>query len=101
MANLTNCTTVIILDEMTPRFFIESALACVSEEYEHQEMPVLIYPVAYVEKNFIPVEKLYTLCIMNLQYTDLFLKFCDELFHPLKNSPESDMTFDAREAFHV
>jgi len=101
MANLTNCTTVIILDEMTPRFFIESALACVSEGYENQEMPVLIYPVAYVEKNALPIDKFYTLCIMNLQYTDLFLKFCDELFHPLKNSPESEMTGGAREAFRV
>ena len=86
---------------MTPRFFIESALACVSEGYENQEMPVLIYPVAYVEKNALPIDKFYTLCIMNLQYTDLFLKFCDELFHPLKNSPESEMTGGAREAFRV
>jgi len=101
MSNLTNCTTVIILDELTPRLCVESALATVSEEYEHEEMPVLIYPAAYVANNSLPIDKLYTLCIMNLQYTDLFLKFCDEIFQPLKNRPEPVTAGAARKAFHV
>jgi len=96
MANLTSCTTVIILDDMTPRFFVESALACVSMEYEHQEMPVLVYPVAYAESNALPVEKKYTLWILNMQFTDNYFMFCDTFFHHVHNHlsahPEGDDT---------
>jgi hypothetical protein len=101
MANLTNCTTVIILDEMTPRFFVESSLACISEEYEHQEMPVLMYPATYAEKNSLPIEKSYILCILDMQYIDLFLKYSDDLFYPIKNSPDFKKTGGTREAGHV
>ena len=101
MANLTNCTTVIILDETTPRSFIDSALACVSEEYGQQEMPVLMYPVSYSEKHSLPVEKSYMLCILKMQYIDLFMKYSDDLFHPLKNNSDSEMANTAREAHHV
>jgi hypothetical protein len=86
MANLTNCTTVIILDEMTPRFFVESSLACISNEYEHREMPVLVYPAAYAEKHALPVEKTYILWVLNLQYLDPYLMYCD-LFCRAGNKP--------------
>ena len=91
MANLTNCTTVIILDEMTPRFFIETSLACLSEDYEHQQMPVLIYPAAYTEKNSLPVEKNYTLWVLNMQYTDHYFKFTDSFFRPCQNTLATDI----------
>jgi hypothetical protein len=86
---------------MTPRFSVETTLAYVSKEYEHQEMPVLMYPLAYAEKHSLPMEKSYVLCIMNLYYIDLFLKYCDNIFHPFKNSPESNIADGAMEAFHV
>jgi hypothetical protein len=92
MANLTNCATVIVIDERTPRYFIESALSRVAGEYEHQEMPVLMYPVSYAEIHSLPVEKVYTLCIMNLQYTDKFIKFCDDGFRLSKKPFDADMT---------
>jgi hypothetical protein len=101
MTNLTSCTTVIILDDMIPRFSVETTLAYVSKEYEHQEMPVLMYPLTYAEKHSLPMEKSYVLCIMNLYYIDLFLKYCDNIFHPFKNSPESNIADGAMEAFHV
>ena len=81
MANLTNCTTVLILDEMTPRLCIESALARVSAGYDQQEIPVLMYPLTYAEKHSLPVEKSYILWILNLQFTDHYFKFCDSLFN--------------------
>jgi hypothetical protein len=84
MANLTNCTTLIILDEMTPRFFVEAALGSVSEGYEHQEMPVLMYPAAYAVKHSLPVEKTYILWILNLQFTDPYFKYCDSFFHSVQ-----------------
>jgi hypothetical protein len=101
MANLTSCTTVIILDETTPHFSVEYALACVSEEYEHQQMPVLMYPLSYAEMHSLPIEKSYILCILNLYYIDYFLKYCDNIFHPFKIGPVSEMADGAMEAFHV
>jgi hypothetical protein len=98
MANLTNCTTVIILDDTTPRCFIDSALAFVIEEYQQQEMSVLMYPVSYAEKHSLPIEKSYLLCILKMQYIDLFMKYSDNLFHPFKNSPGPEMAGGAKEA---
>ncbi len=86
MADLTNCVTVMVIDESTPVNIIESALCRVAGEYEHQEMPVLMYPVSYADTHSLPVEKVYTLCIMNLQYTDKFIKFCDDGFRFVQNS---------------
>ncbi len=81
MANLTSSTTVIVLDETTPRTTLESALALVATGYEQEEMPVLVYPQAYAEANALPVEKHYSLWILNMQYTDSYFMFCDTFFH--------------------
>lgn len=86
MTNLTNCATVIVIDESIPRYFIESALSQVAGEYEHHEMPVLVYPVSYAESNFIPFEKIYTLWILNLEYLDPYFKFCDSFFSSINKS---------------
>ena len=86
MANLSNCVTVIVIDETMPRYFIEAALSQVVAEYEHQEMPVLMYPVSYAESSFTPFEKTYTLWILNLEYLDPYFKFCDRFFSALKKS---------------
>lgn len=86
MANLTNCVTVIVMNESISRYCIESALSQVAGEYEHQEMPVLMYPVSYAERNFMPFEKIYTLCILNLEYLDQYFKFCDTFFSSIKKA---------------
>ncbi len=86
MANLSNCVTVIVIDESTPRYFIESALSQVAGEYEHQEMPVLMYPVSYAESSSVSFEKTYTLWILNLEYTDPYFKYCDSFFNSIKKS---------------
>jgi hypothetical protein len=80
MANLTNCATVFILDETTPREVVELSLDLLSNQYEGGEVPVLIYPRAYVEQESIPYEKMYMLWILNLRYLDDFFKYCDDLF---------------------
>jgi len=92
MANLTNCTTVIILDETTPHSILESALARVSEEYEQREMPVLVYPATYAGTHALPVEKSYTLWVMNLQYLDQYFLFCDTFFRSDQKLPTADAT---------
>jgi hypothetical protein len=44
MANLTNCATIIILDETIPRDVMDASFESLSRQYGGQEMPVLIYP---------------------------------------------------------
>lgn len=80
MANLTNCATVVVLDETTPRGVVELSLELLSRQYEGEEMPVMIYPLAYVEQESIPYEKLYMLWVLNLRHLDDFFKYCDDLF---------------------
>jgi len=86
MTNLTNCATVIVIDESIDRYFIESTLSHVVGEYDHQEMPVLIYPVSYAERESIAYEKIYTLCVLNLEYLDQYFKFCNTFFSSIKKS---------------
>jgi len=86
MTNLTNCATVIIIDDSIPRCFIDSTLSQLSGEFEHFEMPVLMYPVSYAENTSIPVEKIYSLWILNLEYTEQYFKFCDTFFNLIRKT---------------
>lgn len=87
MTNLTNCATVILLDDDTPPTVIETALSRVAEVYEHHEMPILMYPVSYAETHSISYEKIYTLWILNLEYLDQYLKFCSTIFGDKHKKP--------------
>lgn len=80
MTNLTNCVSVIILDQSIPSSIVEAALSKIAEEYENMEMPVLLYPVSYAKNESLGYEKIYTLCILNLEYLDQYFKFCDSFF---------------------
>jgi hypothetical protein len=86
MADLTNCATVVILDEELPAGLVELALERVSLHYEEHEMPVLTYPFSYVEKHSLPYDKIYQLWILNLQFSDDYFKYCDGLFRTVKKT---------------
>ena len=80
LADLTSNIKVIIVDssELT-KDILYSALSQMSKKFEQDEIPVLVYPVSYVENNSIPYEKLYNLWTLNMQYTDHYFKYLDEL----------------------
>lgn len=80
MAELTNCVTVMVLDEKVPPSFIESCLEEIGRHYEGNEMPVLTYPFCYVERNSLPYDKVYLLWVLDLQYSDAYLEYCEGLF---------------------
>lgn len=84
MAELTNCVTVMVLDEKVPAGFIESCLEEIGRHYEGNEMPVLTYPLSYVEQNSIPYDKVYLLWVLDLQYSDDYLEYCEGLFRTEK-----------------
>ena len=86
LADLTSNIKVIVVDssELT-KDILYSALSRLSKKFEQDEIPALVYPVSYVEENSIPYEKLYNLWTLNMQYTDHYFKYLDELIkrnHP-------------------
>jgi len=86
MADLTNCVTLIILDDSVPRDLVQFSLREVSRHYEGEEMPVLTYPVSYLEQESIAYEKSYLLWILDLQYSDDYFEYCEGLFRSVKKA---------------
>ncbi|HHT9104287.1 MAG TPA: PilZ domain-containing protein [Candidatus Wujingus californicus] len=82
MSNLTNCIHVIILDAKDlPINTIYISLSMLSKYYEQDEIPVLLYPISYAQSQFIPYEKIYDLWVLNMQYTDKYFEYMDNLFN--------------------
>ena len=86
MADLTNCVTLIVLDPDLPRELAEIALERVSGHYQGGEMPVLSYPLSYVERNAIPFDKVYLLWILDLGHSDDYFQYCEGLFRSVKKT---------------
>lgn len=80
MAELTNCVTVMAIDEETPPELLLQSLDEVSRHYEGKAMPVLTFPHRYLEKTTLPREKSYLLWTLDMRYSDQFLQYCDTLF---------------------
>lgn len=81
MSDLTNCIHIIVLEsEDIPRDALYSSLFKLSNYYEQEEIPILLYPVSYAEGQSIPYDKVYNLWILNMQYTDQYFKFIEDLF---------------------
>jgi hypothetical protein len=80
LADLTNNIKVIVVDsrELT-KDILYLALSRLCKKFEQHEIPVLVYPVSYVESNSIPYEKLYHLWTLNMKYTDQYFRYLDEL----------------------
>jgi len=87
MAELTNCVSMIVLDEEVPYDMLAMSLRQLSRHYEGEEMPVLTYPLSYLEKVSVPFDKVYLLWILNMQYSDHYLEYCQGLFRTVKKTP--------------
>lgn len=86
MADLTNCVTLIVLDHNVPRELVDLSLEQVCRHYEGHEMPVLTYPMSYVEKVSMAYDKTYLLWILNLKYSDQYFEYCEGMFRPVKKA---------------
>lgn len=85
MSNLTNCIHVIVLDSNDlPRNVLYASLSQISQYYEQEEIPVLIYPTSYPESQLIPSEKMYHFWVLDIpQAGDQYLKYMENLLtHP-------------------
>jgi len=80
LSDLTSCIKFIILDSSDlPREVLHETFLLLSEMMQRKEMPILLYPASYAEKELISYEKLYTMWIINLQYTDSYFRYIDRL----------------------
>jgi hypothetical protein len=84
MSNLTNCITVMVLDDTLPQAILTMSLSYVAATYGSGSVPVLLYPVAYAEREAFACEKLYNLWILNLQYLDQYFDFCSDIFRHVR-----------------
>ncbi|MBW2642685.1 MAG: PilZ domain-containing protein, partial [Deltaproteobacteria bacterium] len=81
LADLTNCIKVIVIDsDDLPKDVLNLMFSKLSPKFEQNEIPVLIYPVSYAEKESIPYEKSYNLWALDMKHTDLYFKHLNRLF---------------------
>ena len=81
LADLTNCIKVIVIDsDDLPKDVFNLMFSKLSPKFEQNEIPVLIYPVSYAEKESIPYEKSYNLWALDMKHTDLYFKHLNRLF---------------------
>jgi hypothetical protein len=80
LSDLTNCINVFVLDsDNLPKKVLNSMIAAISTNIQYREMPVLLYPAAYMEKQDLPYEKLYNLWVCSLQYSDAYFRYLHRL----------------------
>ena len=66
MSDLTNCIQIFVLDQNVPIKNINASLAKLSSYYEHENLPVLIFPTSYAKENSIPFDKTYNFWVLDV-----------------------------------
>lgn len=85
MSDLTNCIHVLVLDsEGFSRDILNRSLSRVSTYYEHDEMPVLLFPSDFADEQSIPYEKTYNLLILGIDHFDYYFKQLEKLLRLVK-----------------
>ena len=85
MSNLTNCPTILVLDDTLDEKILSSFLAFIATKYDSGELPVLLYPAAYAANCSISTEKLYTLWVLNMQHTDRYFRYLEHLIKHIQH----------------
>jgi len=68
MSDLTNCIKIFILEpDSLPLEDFFAAIKEISEIYEGNDIPLMIYPSIYAENNSLPKSKIYNLWILDVQ----------------------------------
>ena len=82
MSEVTNCIHVFVLDcdNVSPAN-INSVLSALSKFYDQESIPVLLFPAHYGQSNQAIFQKRYNLCVLDVQYTDDYLKYMDNLIN--------------------
>lgn len=71
LSNLTNCVHAFVVDdEETSAAVLMAGLRALLHHYKAEDLPVLVYPADYAERNTLPTEKKYTLWILDTDRSD-------------------------------
>jgi hypothetical protein len=57
----------------------ESLFARLGARLGSEEIPVLLYPLAFVEEQSLPYDKIYNLWVCSLQYSDPYFRYLKRL----------------------
>lgn len=75
MSDLTSSIKVFVVDaDGFQADTFRMVLSLVSAKFDNLEIPVLVYPVSYMESHSIPFEKMYTLFAIDTQYSDEYFR---------------------------
>lgn len=89
LSDLTNCIHALVIDsDDLPREIFYSCLSQLYRYYEHEEIPVLLYPVRYAADRSIPYDKVYNLWVLSNQHFDSYLKYIENLFSLVRQPKE-------------
>ena len=82
LSDLSNCVKVLLIDaHHLNRRILENTLRLVFQQYAlNADMPILLYPAEFADQSNIPVEKTYSLWILNTRYSDQYFGFLDRMF---------------------
>jgi hypothetical protein len=81
LSELLNCIKIIVTKpDGLPWDILSTAVGQLASFYDRSRVPVMIYPVDYVEKRAIPYEKNYQLWILNVYYGDEYMEFMQRNF---------------------
>jgi hypothetical protein len=84
MSNLTNCPTIIVLDEDVPREILLQTVDHVANNYGGSDLPVLLYPPQHAMRCSIPTEKLYSLWVLSMQHTDHYFGYLENIINRIR-----------------
>lgn len=89
LSNLTNCVHVFIMDgEDLPVNVLYRHLSLLSPHYTEEEIPVLLYPLSYVENQSISYEKVYDLWAFDTRYAERFYEYMENMISGKKGDEE-------------
>jgi hypothetical protein len=81
MSNLTNCIHVFVMVQHLPFQELWRQLSKLCCYYDEEEIPVLVYPLSYLDQQSIPYERVYNLWIVNTAYGEQYLEHTENLLH--------------------
>jgi len=86
LSDLTNCVTVIILDQNTfPLDILYSVLGQLMDKMNQESMSVLLFPSTYADNHLLPHDKLYDLWILNTQHGDEYFNYINRLLRFIRD----------------
>jgi hypothetical protein len=77
---LNGIKVMVTIPEGLPWSVLSVAISQLTSEYQLARVPILFYPMSYVESNGIPCEKSYQLWVLNVQYGNEYMDYMQKKF---------------------